>query len=118
MKKFSLTPVPPFAGGDLAAILERWLPALYEAVKQSYPTQPVSDPSSVAVPASPASLISADVGFYTITGGTITNIDLTRGTVTVSLPVSTVQVVVAAGDVVKITYTAAPTVRFWSFYNS
>lgn len=116
MKSFNLAPVPPFAGQSLEQILERWLPSLYNAVRDSYPVAPKSDPIAVTVPASPASLVSSDPGFYVITGGTITTITLTRGTVTVTLPSSIVQVVVASGDTLKITYTAAPTVGFWAFY--
>lgn len=118
MKSFNLAPVPPFAGQSLEQLLERWLPSLYNAVKDSYPVPPKSDSSTITVPASPASFTPSDPGFYIITGGTITTITLTRGTVTVTLPSNMVQVVVASGDVLKITYTTAPAITFWSFYGS
>jgi hypothetical protein len=64
----------------------------------------------VTVGASPFAYTATTGGTLAISGGTVSAVTLTRGTTTV--PVSPASVPARNGDVVTITYTAAPTVNF------
>lgn len=65
---------------------------------------------AVTVGASPFAYTATTDGFLAITGGTVSGVTFKRGTTTVN--VATGNVPVRNGDIVTVTYTAAPTVNF------
>lgn len=67
---------------------------------------------SVSVSASPFSYSAISDGFVSISGGTVSLVQLTRGSVTINAGVTAGIIPVNFGDVVKITYTVSPTVYF------
>lgn len=67
--------------------------------------------TALVVSASPASFTATQPGNVAVSGGTLTAVTLTRGSVVLNLGTSRV-VPVSVGDVVKVTYTAAPTMNF------
>ncbi len=74
-------------------------------------TQAPSQVIDLNVASSPFSYTAVEPGFLVISNGTVSAVTLTRGSTTVT-GVGTL-VPVAIGDVVAITYSAAPTVQFF-----
>ncbi|HET9087124.1 MAG TPA: hypothetical protein VFN53_06365 [Acidobacteriaceae bacterium] len=66
---------------------------------------------AVTVGASPSAYVAPSGGQVFIAGGTVTSVTLTRNGVTLTVADSGF-IPVGIGDVVSITYTAAPTVTF------
>lgn len=71
--------------------------------------------AAITVAASPFSYTANDVGNLIISGGTVSLITLTRGTVTITIATSTATpriVPISIGDMVSVTYTVLPTMQF------
>ena len=71
--------------------------------------------AAITVGTSPFSYTANTPGNLIISGGTVSLITLTRGTVTITIASSTadpVIVPIAIGDTVEITYTVLPTIQF------
>ena len=66
--------------------------------------------ASVAVGPSPFSYTATTIGMLTVSGGTVSLRQLTRGDVTIDYP--TLAIPMAAGDIATLTYTVAPEVHF------
>lgn len=71
--------------------------------------------ASVTVGASPFAYEAAEPGTLAITGGTVSDVSLTRGTDTISFG-SIKTISVAINDTVTITYSVLPTVQFIPSY--
>lgn len=72
---------------------------------------------SVSVGASPFSYTAREPGNIAITSGTISNVRLTRGIVDIDFGAGTnITVPVGINDVVTITYSVLPTIRFIPSY--
>lgn len=69
-------------------------------------------PVTPAVGASPAAFTAPDDGTYYIVGGTVTDVNLARGTWSASIGANANPVRVLVGDVLTITYSVAPVVQF------
>ena len=67
---------------------------------------------SVTLTGSPFAFRAGSGGNLAVSGGTVSAIDITRGTTTVSTGATSGTFPVANGDVVSITYTVLPTVSF------
>jgi hypothetical protein len=68
--------------------------------------------AAIAVGASPYSYTAPAAGTVFVTGGTDSALQLTRGATTIATGVVDGPVPVSAGDVVKVTYSAVPTMNF------
>ena len=80
-------------------------------------TQAPPSISSIIVGTSPFSYEAREPGNISITGGTISNIRLSRGIVDIDFGAGTnITVPVGINDVVSITYSVLPTVRFLPSY--
>lgn len=78
---------------------------LFQSITQVSPIQPVT------VGASPFTYTQGQSrGVLVIAGGTVSDIQLTRGSVTI--PVTIGSIPVSANDTVKVTYSVAPTINF------
>jgi hypothetical protein len=67
--------------------------------------------SALVVSASPTSFTASQRGTVAVSGGTLTAVSLLRGSTTVALGTSRV-IPVSNGDIVRVTYTVAPTMSF------
>lgn len=67
---------------------------------------------SIPVGASPFTYIASDDGSVVISGGTVSDVSLKRGNVTVALPTTAGMFALSQGDSVIITHSGAPTVSF------
>lgn len=70
---------------------------------------------AISVTASPFSYTVKEPGMVTITGGTVSNVALTRGTVTINFG-SINLVPVGINDIVTVTYSVLPTIKFVPSY--
>lgn len=76
-------------------------------------TQSAPAVSAVTLTGSPFSFTANANGNLVVSGGTISAIDLTRGTTTISLSIVTPLLIpVSIGDTITITYTVLPTLQF------
>jgi len=66
---------------------------------------------NIALGASPYSYTASSDGNLVISGGTVSNVNLTRGGLTINLPTSGIMPM-TQGDVIQITYSVLPTVNF------
>jgi len=83
---------------------------------QQFTQQPPSV-ASITVSASPFSYTAREPGNVAITSGTISNVRLTRGIVNIDFGSGTNKVIpVGINDIVTITYSVLPTVRFLPSY--
>lgn len=71
---------------------------------------------SVIVGKSPFEYTAEEPGNIYISGGIVTGITLTRGTDTLTLNAATQLIPAAVADVIKITYSVLPTVKFIPSY--
>lgn len=75
--------------------------------------------STVIVGSSPFAYKSKEPGNIYITGGVVSAISLTRGTVTLSLVTTRpILIPVAVDDIITVTYTGLPTIKFIPSYGS
>jgi len=74
-------------------------------------TQPAPAVAAVALDGSPFTFTPNSNGNLIVTGGTISNISLMRGTVTINLTGERV-IPLAINDTVSITYSVVPTLQF------
>lgn len=70
----------------------------------------------ITVGTSPFEYEAKEPGNIFISGGTITGITLTRGTDTLIIPATTAFIPVAVADIVEITYSVLPTIKFIPLY--
>jgi hypothetical protein len=76
-------------------------------------TRSPQDASAVATGASPFTYVAASAGSLHIAGGTVSAVALIRGAASYAITPATGQIIpISAGDSVKVTYTAAPTLNF------
>lgn len=78
-------------------------------------TQPAPEVATITVGTSPYSYTPNANGTVIVSGGTVSNISLIRGSTTITIATSTtnpVVVPVSIGDTVKVTYTVLPTIQF------
>lgn len=78
-------------------------------------TQPPLAVAAVAVGASPFLYTPNNIGQVVVSGGTVSDISLIRGGVTISLFTSTAfprLILVSIGDTIQVTYSVLPTIRF------
>lgn len=68
--------------------------------------------AAITVGASPFSYTAPAAGTVFVTGGTDSALQLTRGATTIATGFTDGPVPVSAGDIVKVTYSAAPTMNF------
>jgi hypothetical protein len=73
---------------------------------------PVGAAVTPAVGASPASFTAPSDGLYVVAGGTVSALDYGRSGAFVGLGVTAGPVPIKQGDVLRVTYTVAPVVRF------
>lgn len=100
----------PFVN-KLGQIIRPW-----NSYLQQFTQQPPSV-TSVTVSASPFSYTAREPGNLAITGGTISQISLIRGNVTISFGAGSNKIIpVGINDVVTITYSVLPTVSFLPSY--
>ena len=85
--------------------------AFFQAIAAQLTAKPGA-PSAMAVGASPAAFTASTAGTAVVAGGTVTDMTLTRGTAVTDLGATGSLVPMSAGDVLTITYTAAPAVTF------
>lgn len=69
-------------------------------------------PEVIAVTASPFSYTAANDGLVIVTGGTVSLVEYGRGGVFTNIGTIAGAVPVSQGDVVRVTYTVAPTITF------
>lgn len=67
---------------------------------------------NVILQPSPFSYIATSNGFLSLEGGNITNVQFTRGSTTFTLSMTSGIIPMSQDDIVVITYTVAPTIRF------
>ena len=78
-------------------------------------TQAPAASAGVTVGASPFSFTANNIGQVIVSGGTVSNIALVRGTVIINLFTSTASpraILVSIGDTVIVTYSVLPTIQF------
>lgn len=71
--------------------------------------------ADVSVGASPFSITANDNGTMVVSGGTVSLIQLIRGSTTITIATSTAiprLVPISIGDTLKVTYTVLPTIQF------
>jgi hypothetical protein len=71
-------------------------------------------PAVVTLGASPATYVAPEIGVVLVVGGTVSLIELGRGTVFTNAGIAAGPVPVSRGDSVRVTYTAAPVVTYVS----
>jgi len=70
----------------------------------------------VIVGSSPFEYTAEEPGNLFISGGTVTGITLTRGADTITLPTSITLIPVAVADIVEVTYSVLPIIKFIPSY--
>lgn len=75
-------------------------------------SQPPQASQDVTVGVSPFDYKPNNVGTLYITGGTVSDVSVIRGIVTIALG-NINRVTVSIGDTIRITYSVLPTIRFW-----
>jgi hypothetical protein len=73
------------------------------------PGQPITP---ITVTASPSSFTANENGSFVISGGTVSNIQITRGVTTIAVGFTSGIVPVKQNDIVIVTWTVIPTVNF------
>lgn len=92
-------------------IIQPWIAYLQQF---TIPPPPFLD---ITVTASPFEYEAKEPGYISVTGGTVSAISLTRGTDTIIVGTATrLLVPVAINDIVTITYTVLPTIKFIPSY--
>lgn len=87
--------------------------AFANAVPSGFLPWDIFAPQNNTVPASPAAFTAPTSGMYAVSGGTVSAITLTRGnSAAINLGAQAGTFSVSQGDILTVTYTAAPTVNF------
>lgn len=73
------------------------------------PGQPIT---SITVGASPSSFTANENGNFVVTGGTVSNIQITRGTTTIAVGFNSGMIAVKQNDIMIVTWTVLPTISF------
>lgn len=74
--------------------------------------QPVAALQAVTVAGSPVAYTARMGGNLLISGGTVSAVSMTRGSVTTAFPAATAVLPLSPGDAASVTYTVAPTITF------
>lgn len=78
-------------------------------------TQNAPNAVSISVGSSPFQYTPNEIGNAIVSGGTVSSVQLIRGSDTITIATSTANPVVvplSVGDILKITYTVVPTIKF------
>ena len=109
----------PLGGGTGKHGTSNWTSLLdYQVIDQAivaggYGITPGLPPTTVTVGASPYAYTATTKGRVVTSGGTVSAITLTRGSAgAINMGVTAGSVAVDAGDIVTVTYSAAPTINF------
>ena len=99
----------PMIEGDANTTSKFW----YRYFQSSEVGQPPSSETAITVTASPFVYTAPRKGYVLISGGTLTNIQISRSGTYYSAGSSANSYPVAANDMVKVTYTSIPTMVFF-----
>ena len=85
---------------------------LYEDIQQPFTDKSGASPISVSVTASPFSYAANGDGFLIVQGGTVTKQEYGRNNVFTDVGLLNSMLPILLGDIIRVTYTVAPTITF------